>query len=221
MSSTRQWPWPVKACPEAYHTGAAAPLAALMLVWFWLANIFSDGAADPLPYLPLFNPLEIGLLLALTGVCLWMRTYLRHKRNHTLLLAGASLFALITAMVMRTAHHWADVPWDTEALLASMRVQAGLSIVWTLMALALMIGGHMRANREIWLGGAALIGVVVIKLFFVELSSRGGMERIVSFIGVGILLLVVGYFAPLPPKHAVKNLGEAPGPGPTAAPETP
>lgn len=102
-----------------------------------------------------------------------------------------------------------------------MRVQAGLSIVWTLMALALMIGGHMRANREIWLGGAALIGVVVIKLFFVELSSRGGMERIVSFIGVGILLLVVGYFAPLPPKHAVKNLGEAPGPGPTAAPETP
>lgn len=124
-------------------------------------------------------------------------------------------------MVMRTAHHWADVPWETEALLASMRVQAGLSIVWTLMALALMIGGHMRANREIWLGGAALIGVVVIKLFFVELSNRGGMERIVSFIGVGILLLVVGYFAPLPPKHAVKDLGETPGPGPTAAPETP
>ncbi|WP_440778679.1 DUF2339 domain-containing protein [Pseudomonas syringae] len=221
ISSTRQWPWPVKACPEAYHTGAAAPLAALMLVWFWLANIFSDGAADPLPYLPLFNPLEIGLLLALTGVCLWMRTYLTHKRNHTLLLAGASLFALITAMVMRTAHHWADVPWETEALLASMRVQAGLSIVWTLLALALMIGGHMRANREIWLGGAALIGVVVIKLFFVELSNRGGMERIVSFIGVGILLLVVGYFAPLPPKHAVKDLGETPGPGPTAAPEAP
>ncbi|RML46174.1 hypothetical protein ALQ97_02945 [Pseudomonas savastanoi pv. glycinea] len=122
-------------------------------------------------------------------------------------------------MVMRTAHHWAQVPWHTEALLESMRVQAGLSIVWTLMALALMIGGHMRSNRELWLGGAALIGVVVIKLFFVELSNRGGMERIVSFIGVGILLLVVGYFAPLPPKHSAREVGEEPGPGPTAAPD--
>jgi uncharacterized membrane protein len=44
--------------------------------------------------------------------------------------------------------------------------------------------------------------VVVAKLFFVELSNRGGLARIVSFIGVGVLLLVVGYFAPLPPKRA-------------------
>ncbi|WP_440811816.1 DUF2339 domain-containing protein [Pseudomonas syringae] len=221
MSSSREWPWPVKACPEAYHVGAAAPLAILMLAWFWLANIFSDGAADPLPYIPLLNPLETGLLLSLAGICLWMRKYLTRQRNHTLLLAGASLFALVTAMVMRTAHHWADVPWYSEDLLASMRVQAGLSIVWTLMALALMIGGHVRANRELWLGGAALIGVVVIKLFFVELSNRGGMERIVSFIGVGILLLVVGYFAPLPPKRPAHNAGEDLGPGPSAAPDTP
>ena len=53
-----------------------------------------------------------------------------------------------------------------------------------------------------WLIGAALIAVVVAKLFFVELSNRGGLARIVSFIGVGGLLLVVGYFAPLPPKRA-------------------
>jgi len=53
----------------------------------------------------------------------------------------------------------------------------------------------------VWLIGAALIAVVVAKLFFVELSNRGGLARIVSFIGVGVLLLVVGYFAPLPPKR--------------------
>ena len=43
--------------------------------------------------------------------------------------------------------------------------------------------------------------MVVAKLFFVELGNRGGLERIVSFIGVGVLLLVVGYFAPLPPRQ--------------------
>jgi uncharacterized membrane protein len=40
---------------------------------------------------------------------------------------------------------------------------------------------------------------VVIKLILVDLSNRGGGERIIAFIGVGALMLVVGYFAPLPP----------------------
>ena len=101
---------------------------------------------------------------------------------------------------MRTAHHWGGVPWQTSALFDSMLVQAGLSIVWTLIALALMLFGHLRVRRELWLLGAALIALVVAKLFFVELGNRGGLERIVSFIGVGVLLLVVGYFAPLPPR---------------------
>ena len=61
-----------------------------------------------------------------------------------------------------------------------------------------MVVGNRLGRRELWLIGAALIAVVVAKLFFVELNNRGGLERIVSFIGVGVLLLVVGYFAPLP-----------------------
>jgi uncharacterized membrane protein len=116
--------------------------------------------------------------------------------------AGLSLFALLTVMVMRTAHHWGGVPWSSPALFESMLVQAGLSIVWTLIALALMLVGHLRVRRELWLVGAALIALVVAKLFFIELGNRGGLERIVSFIGVGVLLLVVGYFAPLPPRKA-------------------
>lgn len=219
MASQRPWPWPVAAHPRAYRVWVAAPLAALMLAWFWLANTLSDGSADPLPYIALLNPLELGLLLALGGVLLWLQRYLPQlgvnpvqARQAVWLVGGASLFALLTAMVMRSVHHWSGVPWDTEALLGSMTVQASLSITWSLMALALMIGGHLKVRREVWLAGAVLIGVVVVKLFFVELSDRGSMARIVSFIGVGILLLVVGYFAPLPPKPSVIPIGEAPGP---------
>lgn len=220
MAAPRQWPWPVAAHPREYRVWAAAPVAGLMLAWFWLANAFSNGNADPLSYVPLLNPLELGLLFALTGVCLWVSRNMNqlgfsaaHCQRVAWLIAGASLFALVTAMVMRTAHHWNGVPWAVDDLLGSMRVQAGLSIVWTLLALALMIGGHLRVRREIWIAGAVLIGVVVAKLFFVELSNRGGMARIVSFIGVGVLLLVVGYFAPLPPKRAA-HLSVEPTPEP-------
>jgi uncharacterized membrane protein len=44
------------------------------------------------------------------------------------------------------------------------------------------------------------MGLVVIKLFLVDLGNSGTIERIVSFIGIGVLLLVVGYFAPVPPR---------------------
>lgn len=205
-AAPRAWPWPVSAYPREYRVLAALPLAVLMLGWFWLANMFSDGTAKPMPYVPLISPLDLGLLFALLGVYLWSRSVALQRGAQVTLIAqavvGASLFAFFTALVMRTAHHWSGVPFHLDALLESMRVQAGLSIVWTLIALGLMIGGHLRHRREVWLVGAVLIAVVVAKLFFVELSNRGGLARIVSFIGVGGLLLVVGYFAPLPPKRA-------------------
>ncbi|WP_439863461.1 DUF2339 domain-containing protein [Pseudomonas antarctica] len=205
-AAPRTWPWPVSAYPREYRVLAALPLAVLMLGWFWLANTFCDGTAEPLPYVPLLNPLDLGLLFALLGIYLWSRSVAPERGPRAELIAqgvaGISLFAFFTALVMRTAHHWGGVPFELDALLASMLVQAGLSIVWTLIALGLMIGGHLRHRREVWLIGAALIALVVAKLFFVELSNRGGLARIVSFIGVGALLLVVGYFAPLPPKRA-------------------
>ncbi len=56
--------------------------------------------------------------------------------------------------------------------------------------------------RWVWLGGAGFMALVVIKLFLVDLGNSGTIERIISFIGIGILLLVVGYFAPVPPRQA-------------------
>lgn len=212
MAQARRLPWPVAGFEREYRLWAAAPLAVLMLGWFWLANANSAGDSDPLPYLPLLNPLEIGLLLCLGALFVWGRTALprlglepRRALQLLQVVVGVSLFALFTLMVMRSAHHWGGVPWHSAALFESMLVQAGLSIVWTLIALALMLFGHLRARRELWLVGAALIALVVAKLFFVELGNRGGLERIVSFIGVGVLLLVVGYFAPLPPRQAERD----------------
>jgi uncharacterized membrane protein len=46
-----------------------------------------------------------------------------------------------------------------------------------------------------------LMAVVVAKLFLIDLSSVGGIERIVSFIAVGVLMLVIGYFSPVPPRN--------------------
>jgi uncharacterized membrane protein len=215
VSRVQRLPWPIAAYGREYRLWVALPLAGLMLIWFWLANGFSDGAADPLTYLPLLNPLELGLLFALFGMGLWTLQagpqfgYSEQKTRLAVQgVAGLSLFFLASAIVFRSVHHWLGVPYALEPLLGSMEVQAGLSLVWTSIALGLMISGHRRDRRELWLVGAVLIGLVVVKLFFIELGHRGGLERIVSFIGVGVLLLVIGYFAPLPPRKATSEDAE-------------
>jgi uncharacterized membrane protein len=201
--------WPFTAYEREYRAVAALPVAIILLAWFWLSNIVSDGAAAPLPYIPLLNPLELGQLFALFALLIWLRTRFPMLPWAGALpaaapywLVGASALFLLTCGVARMAHHWFGIPYEIEPLFAAMLVQAGLSIIWGVAALAAMVAGHLRQQRDLWIVGAALVAVVVVKMFLIELFNAGGLPRIVSFIGVGVLLLIIGYFAPLPPKRA-------------------
>ncbi len=53
--------------------------------------------------------------------------------------------------------------------------------------------------RSIWIIGASLLGLVILKLFLLDLANLENVARIVSFISVGVLMLIIGYFAPIPP----------------------
>ena len=83
--------------------------------------------------------------------------------------------------------------------MASTLVQTSLSIFWAILALVTMLVATRKRYRLVWIVGAVLLAVVIAKLFLVDLSKTGSVERIVSFVGVGLLMLVVGYFSPLPP----------------------
>jgi uncharacterized membrane protein len=67
----------------------------------------------------------------------------------------------------------------------------------------LMVLAHRKSIRALWMVGAGLLALTVAKLFLVDLSNAGGSERIIAFIVVGVLMLIVGYVAPLPPAKAV------------------
>lgn len=196
--------WPLCEFRDAYAVTAAAPIAAFALGWAWLSALM-EGSPAPLPYLPVLNPLEVGQIAVLMGIALWWRSLEQpvFRENNAVLAAGlgATAFMVISNMVLRACHQWGDIPWNTEALLNSMVVQTSLSIVWGVIAIGLMLFGHGKGVRWVWITGAALVAGVVGKLFFVELAAHGSLERIVSFIVVGLLLLLVGYFAPLPPRQ--------------------
>ncbi|RQP22035.1 DUF2339 domain-containing protein [Piscinibacter terrae] len=195
--------WPIAGHAAAYLVAGAAPVALYLLLWLWVGNT-QAGSARPLPYVPLLNPLEMGQGLVLLALALWFkalpeewRARVSRQAMHAVLAATA--FALYTGLVLRTCHHWAGVPWDAGDLFQSRLAQAALSVAWSLVAVGAMLLGNRKLSRTVWGAGASLLAVVVAKLFLVELADHGGLYRIVSFIVVGVLLLVVGYFAPLPP----------------------
>ena len=205
--------WPVSADPRAYQTIAAAVLAVGALLWSVLANIASDGSARPLPHLPLLNPLDLGIALALVATTLWLRSpgaaALSLAPPGRAALIGAAGFIWLNAMLVRGFHHYAGVPYRFDAWSDSLAVQTGITLLWTVTALVLMWLAARRAalvpalsgaSRAAWMVGAGLLAAVVLKLLIVDLSGSGTVTRIVSFIGVGVLMLVIGYIAPLPGK---------------------
>ena len=111
---------------------------------------------------------------------------------------GASGFVWLNAMLVRAFHHYGDVPYRLDSWLRSLAVQTGITLLWSALALALMWLSARRRLRLPWMVGAALLAAVVLKLALVDLSGSGTVTRIVSFIGVGLLMLVIAYVAPLP-----------------------
>ena len=194
----RLW-WPLTAYRDAYATSAATTIATLLSVWFGLVNVISPGGTAPLPYLPLANPLDVTLVAALAALFVWSRERAGMTERALYAWWGAAVFLLVNAMVFRTVHQWLDVPWRLPSLLASKPLQAALTLTWTATALPLMLLATRRAMRPLWMVGAGLLAIVVVKLFALDLSSLSGLPRVVAFLGVGVLLLLIGYLAPLPP----------------------
>ena len=191
--------WPTTAYHDAYAVGAGTPIAVLLTLWFFVVNLLSPGDASPLPYVPLLNPLDLTLVLALWVVSSWAVRFAAISERARYRWIGAGLFVALNGVVLRTAHHWGDIRWRPSSLLASKPLQAALTLTWTVTALALMYAATKRRIRPLWMLGAALLAAVFGKLFLVDLGALSGLPLVVAFIGVGLMVLVIGYLSPLPP----------------------
>jgi uncharacterized membrane protein len=200
--------WPLAAHEQAFRVIAALPTVIAIAAWSVWTNLTQSGDPKWLPYWPLLNPLDVSMALAFVSVALWWTSLSRAQRSICwtgdirILIASAAgvIFLWLNAALVRSLHHNFGAPLTAYGIAHSTLVQASLSIFWGVLGFAAMMLAAHRYWRYLWMVGAGLMIVVVAKLFLVDLSNVGTVARIASFISVGVLLLVTGYFAPLPPK---------------------
>jgi uncharacterized membrane protein len=205
-SAAQRWPVAPLAPWYRHLVLPAATAWSLVLAAVW--NLFQDGSMAPLPYVPLLNPLDMttAFALLLGAFCYRM---LRQDRDALSTQANAQIARLplagmvyayvwLNLILLRSAAHYLDIDYRAGSLFASLFVQAMLSLMWSITAMVIMRRATRTHARRWWMVGAGFLALVVAKLFLVDLAGSGSVSRIVSFVGVGGLMLLIGYLAPYP-----------------------
>ena len=95
---------------------------------------------------------------------------------------------------------------------AELARQLTLSIVWAAYAVVLVAAGLARDNRPIRLLAIVLFAITIAKVFLVDLAELDRVYRMLSVIGLGLLLLTASYL------YQRFRAAPAPAPGDAAPP---
>jgi uncharacterized membrane protein len=181
----------------------------VLLLWLYalIVGVGHPGNPWPLHYIPLLNPVDLVVFFIGCVVVLWHH---RLRLNPDLAIVpdrfrayaiAVVAFAWFNGIIARTIHHWLDVPYTLYALGRTVEFQTTIAVLWTLVALSTTVFATRKNQRELWFVGSGLLAAVVVKLFLMDLKNSDTVARIVSFVVVGLLMLVIGYLSPLPPRQ--------------------
>lgn len=195
--------WPFGQYEHVYRHIVPIPLLLMLLGWFLLASLHSG--ATPMLHLPILNPLDmaqLALVVLLGYACQRDLMGLRRMGRGVYVALPAIIgFIWLNLVLLRSIHVFCDVPYNGLALWNSGVVQMALSILWSLCALIIMNSARRIQSRKVWLMGVSVLGIVLLKLFTVDLNDSDNLTRIVSFMVVGALMLLIGYLSPIPSRE--------------------
>jgi uncharacterized membrane protein len=212
--------WPFNTYRDVYQTLGLGFLLAVLLTATLLMNVTLNANTPPLGYLPILNPVDLAQLAVFTVTIAWAQRLsgfdpppARQVRAAVAAFLAASAFVWFNGLLARTVHHYSNVSLTVGSLWGSVPFQVAVSVSWTLIGLAVTVWSSRRRMRIPWILGAVLLGVVVVKLFLVDLEQLSTPAKIGTFLVVGILLLLVGYLSPVPPARSEPELtGGEPAP---------
>lgn len=89
----------------------------------------------------------------------------------------------------------------------SQSYKLGLSILWGLYALLLIILGIWKNKKHLRIMGFALFGITLVKLFLYDISHLDTIAKTIVFVSLGVLLLIISFLYNKY-KHIISNEAE-------------
>lgn len=197
----------------AYKTHKTAllhqiPVWCLSLLWLLVVSV-DIHSAEYLYFIPLLNLTDFLSIVVFAGLLfiIYQHAFDQDKSLEwtfkiTTILVGLLVFS---SVVVRGLHHYWATPLWSAAIWTNGVVQLSLTLLWVVLAFILTTFSSRKMIRQLWFVGAALLGIVVLKLILLDLSQSATLTRVISFIGAGGVMLIIAYLAPLPPSSAVKK----------------
>lgn len=141
---------------------------------------------------PIFNTLLIayGLPAALTAA--WaVLLRLRGSKVRATVAAAAAVLLIFLFVSLEVRH------WFHGAFLNSGRVDNGelytYSAAWIVLAIVLLVAGLRLGSRALRQAALAVMLIVVAKVFLLDMRELDDLWRVLSFFGLGVSLLGLGY----------------------------
>jgi len=83
--------------------------------------------------------------------------------------------------------HWMDLGNASESY------KLGLSILWGVYALLLIVLGIYKKQKYVRIAAITLFGVTLIKLFFYDISHLNTISKTIVLVSLGVLLLIISF----------------------------
>jgi hypothetical protein len=199
------------AIPESPSRGVTFLLmqfyaGALLYRWIGETNWLPAGWALVAAISWVAGVMRIGMSLALSALLLevlallyWLfHTVGRQQDLPAQLVLMAALLVMHLAPAKGAARVLAAVHGVVAALAVTVLVQdfvsgRRLTLAWSAEAFAFLGAGIAMQRRQLRISGLALFGVCLAKLFFHDFSQLDTLSRILSFIVLGLLLIVASW----------------------------
>ena len=162
------------------------------------------GLAEPLAAAIALGAVAAGALV-LAG---WVDSSWTALRN--VLRGAGALTLLYLGSVGVVTPFESSAALDSALLSAHQQGQMVLSVFWGLVGVGTIVVGLQRDRGVLRLAGLGLLGVTVGKVFLLDLATMTSGYRVVSFIGIGLLLLVGAFVWQRLRPRALSDLRETP-----------
>ena len=191
-------------------------------IWLWLNwQFFKEKHLGTILVIVGLYALFVALIGGLTEIGILRDLYIKNKSINTASMLGIryGYFLLIAALVLGIASnlkkfmpsanttklialvfnttllallcnefiHWMDIGGYSN------QYKLGLSIIFALYALALVITGISKKLKHIRMGGIILFGITLCKVLFYDLSSLSTISKTVVLIVLGVIMLIASF----------------------------